>query len=451
MRAFPIPAASAKNSLPANVVYSGAGIAVPQSFVGTHIMNYPINLSAYTATVSGNTFTVPSSNGRLTGATKVKITSGTPPAPLVLNTSYWLINKTLTTFQVSATQGGSAITLTNSGSSPVVQYCIDAPMPGAQLLVRLFSPAWRQWNTADGVYDWSYLDQVLPQIYADGYKVLFVFMGTPSWLASAATVGPNGAAGEAEMPTDYTKVGTAITALMQRYNAVSAVNPSGNKMIWAIEAWNEPTFGSSGNTASFFNGTPANLARIAKEINVAAKAVDSSVKILGSGFTANFSLNQQASQSRRLRELLDASDGGASTYKAWIDGLSFHAYGFAFPSTPPLSQAAALRKTLTDAGLASNFPVYQSEHGMTECDVGSAADAATWIKRTYAVQAALGWQSCIQYQWNNYTSYQPFLNPEVATAMQDIYNALAGKTLTYCAIRQDGGVTFTSNSVTYNW
>ncbi|MGH9928794.1 MAG: phage tail fiber protein [Pyrinomonadaceae bacterium] len=51
---------------------------------------------------------------------KVVFYNGTPPAPLVEGTVYFVVNKTANDFQVSATQGGAAIDLTAQATDSVV-------------------------------------------------------------------------------------------------------------------------------------------------------------------------------------------------------------------------------------------------------------------------------------------------------------------------------------------
>ena len=108
-----------------------------------HEANYPTSATTYhialfndarssftfgTANVSGNTITV--SGNDFVNGTRI-VFGGTPPAPLqtgtigamsdtgiqaITGSSYYVINASGSSFQVSATRGGSTITLTNTGS-----------------------------------------------------------------------------------------------------------------------------------------------------------------------------------------------------------------------------------------------------------------------------------------------------------------------------------------------
>lgn len=63
---------------------------------------------------------------------KVVFYNGTPPAPLVEGTVYWVVNRTASDFQVSATQGGAAIDLTAQAVDACVGSKIVEETFGAQ-------------------------------------------------------------------------------------------------------------------------------------------------------------------------------------------------------------------------------------------------------------------------------------------------------------------------------
>jgi hypothetical protein len=61
----------------------------------------------------------------LTNGLKVAFFNATVPTPLVEGTVYFVVNATTDTFQVSATSGGSAITLTGAGSGCALSTIIE--------------------------------------------------------------------------------------------------------------------------------------------------------------------------------------------------------------------------------------------------------------------------------------------------------------------------------------
>ncbi len=63
---------------------------------------------------------------------RIVFLDGTPPGGLVEGTLYWVISSAADLFQVSATQGGGAITLTNQGDSSVEVHKMVQEVFGAQ-------------------------------------------------------------------------------------------------------------------------------------------------------------------------------------------------------------------------------------------------------------------------------------------------------------------------------
>lgn len=75
----------------------------------------PNNIFPYTVNVTSNIFTVTS--GSFPNDTEVlAYTDGTYPAPLAVNTIYYVVNSTGTSFKLSLTVGGAAINITTSGT-----------------------------------------------------------------------------------------------------------------------------------------------------------------------------------------------------------------------------------------------------------------------------------------------------------------------------------------------
>jgi hypothetical protein len=78
----------------------------------------------YTVDATSNVFSIVGSPYTFEDDTSVYVTSGTvsppnnsvPPAPLVANTEYFVINPSGQTFQLSATSGGAAINITDTGT-----------------------------------------------------------------------------------------------------------------------------------------------------------------------------------------------------------------------------------------------------------------------------------------------------------------------------------------------
>lgn len=72
-----------------------------------------------TLTAAGSTVQYTNGGGvnGLANNDNVMFTAIVTTTGIVINTTYWVVNRTSTTFQVSATQGGTALTLTNNGTA----------------------------------------------------------------------------------------------------------------------------------------------------------------------------------------------------------------------------------------------------------------------------------------------------------------------------------------------
>ena len=80
-------------------------------------MNQPTSVTASGAIGTPGVFTSVGSHYMVSGQ-KVRLASGTPPAPLSLGVDYWVTSTSLaaTTFTLSATNGGAALVLSGVGT-----------------------------------------------------------------------------------------------------------------------------------------------------------------------------------------------------------------------------------------------------------------------------------------------------------------------------------------------
>lgn len=442
---------------PKQVVYSGAGIAVPQLFISsTHMSPWEnnggnnIGFSA-TANTSTDRLTIPGNNGRLGRAQWCVIVSGTPPAPLSLNTDYVILNKLPdavgdgsdnTNFQLATLADPTTpIDLTTAGSGITIQLKNDdLGMPPG--LCRVMDSAFPTYASiaagGDGVYDWSTFD-----IYMDyhckqrGRQILFTFQDTPVW---------NRGGGDSQVkPADLTKPGVFAAALLNRYNKVSAFNPAGIKMVWGFEAWNEPAFSASAGTR-FNNGTLADLAQLTRHLRTAVKAVDATVNIVGPGFTVGLASTPPNLAGNSMYRWLIASDGAAGQGKDHIDLLAWHSYSPQSNDGALVQTAATIamyRSFAEAAGLAPNFPAIMTERGV---ELGN---HPLTHARLQAVEMACGMSAAVIFQNSSY-GLNPKNAPGLVAALNLLYTTVCGKTLTYCAVEQDNSVTVTANGVTIN-
>ena len=326
-------------STPKQIIYSGAGVAVPITFFGSTFDAPQIIFGngVYTTPITSvdttnNTISFSNLNGRLT-RTEYMIfqTTGTLPSPLVPGNIYYVRNLISgTTLNLSETPTGPLINLTTTGSgtntaswyltdlgcSPIVGRGLDSGMP-----------TWASIHTSDGVFDWTKADQYMDYHFKQrGRKLLFCFNQTPTWLARNSALDAYGYPGGGQVPTDYSKVTAFVTQLVTRYNTVSEFNPTGLKMLHGIEIWNEPSFLATGTPGVNWCGTLSELAQLAKTINQAAKAVDSTITIYSPGFTNGVASTPPNLSSNSMYRWLLASDGATGAGKDWIDVVAYHNY-----------------------------------------------------------------------------------------------------------------------------
>lgn len=128
--------------------------------------------------------------------------------------------------------------------------------------------AWAQINTADGVYNWTLLDEWLNDARNNHVgQVMYTFGETPQWASSH----PNDqscawAPGECDPPKDLNPDGSGPDQIWQNYVAAIAAHSAGTIKYWEI--WNEP------KNAYYWNGTVAQLVRMAKDARSVILSID---------------------------------------------------------------------------------------------------------------------------------------------------------------------------------
>ncbi len=182
---------------------------------------------------------------------------------------------------------------------------------------------WSNIQSVRGSYAWAALDAFVDFSAAGGRDIIFNFMGTPTWAsARPAEPGHYGSGGNAE-PARVEDLAEFAAALCSRYRARGTP-------ITAFEIWNEPKFSGAGGVAqgNYFSGTPQALARMAKAIFQAIRAVDAGALILSPATTGLEYpwVSGDASGTDYLDRFMAASDGASGTGRDWVDAIAFHAY-----------------------------------------------------------------------------------------------------------------------------
>lgn len=203
---------------------------------------------------------------------------------------------------------------------------------------------WSSIESAQGIFDWSALDNFVYSHKAAGRKVIHTLYGSPSW-ASARPAEPsrygNGIAAE-----------PANLAYWDAYCAACATRYAGQ--IDYYEIWNEP------NLTGFYSGTQTILAQMTRRANQTIKAIDSAAKIISPAVTSLQSGNGQS----YFASMMAASDGAAGNMAAWTDVVGVHLYPnntlgiIAMPT-----YMATFIASLSSLGL-SGKPIINTEFGM---------------------------------------------------------------------------------------
>lgn len=226
------------------------------------------------------------------------------------------------------------------------------------------APQWADCNPLIGVFTDAGLGAWLTASKARGAETVYAIFSTPTWASARPTESDplyGNLGGRAE-PASMASLSAFVTWLMTNYGS----------QIDYLEVWNEPKYNTTGS--SFYSGTPAKLAEMARTINLAAKAIKPTIKIIGiavADCTGTDTLPAGSSNSgvQITNLFLSASDGNGGLGKDWIDILSFHSY-----ATSPNLSAFDGSKTLIDnmktANGVSSMPIWADEFNYFNPDFG---------------------------------------------------------------------------------
>jgi polysaccharide biosynthesis protein PslG len=160
---------------------------------------------------------------------------------------------------------------------------------------------WDEVNTADGVYDWTLLDQVVANAEATGAKkIMYVLGSTPSWLATDTSV-PNylKAPGANSMPSSLAKWDEWVQAVVTRYK--------GRIDEWQV--WNEVNF------SSFWSGTVQQMITLTQRASKIVDEVDP-----GSDFVTGSAIVRQPKKKNKVSKQ-SAAISSSSFFYSYMRGL----------------------------------------------------------------------------------------------------------------------------------
>jgi len=300
---------------------------------------------------------------------------------------------------------------------------------------------WSQINTADGVYDWTLFDQWLAD--TKQFKVpavMYTFGRTPQWASSnpndpvcAAAWGP----GQCDPPNDVNPDGSGPDQIWQDWVAAIAKRSAGQIKYWEI--WNEP------HNQFFWNGTVAQLARMAKDARTVILSIDPQAVLLTPPMQGTFQTDYFAV-------------GGAQ----YADIITYHGYVYrsgcvGFPrAEDELAMIDRVRAIMATYGQSSK-PLWDTEvsWGVTSasCFYHSNLQAA-FLAQLYMLHWSAGVERVFWYQYNNHLDGTLWLaNPDPkhrndpgtllksGIAYEQVYQWMVGATMdTPCAV---SGTTWT--------
>lgn len=242
--------------------------------------------------------------------------------------------------------------------------------------------AWGQVNQAKGKYWWNGLDASIGNANKQGAQILYVLGSTPTWSATNKKQGTYPNKGAASMPkmADWK---AWVSAVVQRYGA----------SIESYQIWNEA------NLATFWKGTPKQMAQLTKEAYKIIKAGDPTAKVVAASSTVRLTSAYNKFFPAYLKELKKLG---------WpVDVFSVHTYP-AGPGTPATRSQliSTVQASLKKAGAPAK-PLWDTEvnYGIAGPGGGNphvtidGLQAANWVADTYLDNNRLGVDRSYWYFW----------------------------------------------------
>jgi len=288
-----------------------------------------------------------------------------------------------------------------------------SPMPFGSLRLWATKTTWYDLNPAKGSYDWTPLDNWLNAAVQNGVTdILYTFGSVPAWASCdpedqtcVIRVTP---AGSCDPPTDLNPDGSGSDEIWQTFVQAIAQHAVGRIRYW--EVWNEPDLQTS------WNGTQAQMARMAKDAYNVIKSVDSNALV-----TTPATVN----------------GGGKHDIAHWLPGyfaaggdtradiVSFHGY-----VDPAQGQAAEYVSTVVStvfSGLPqalSSKPIWDTEASWGPNSHLSDPDLqAAFVARMYLLQWSEGVQRFYWFQYGDQGNGTLCISGGVGCALNQVGDA----------------------------
>lgn len=272
----------------------------------------------------------------------------------------------------------------------------QAAQPGVKVLLARshnVAPRWSQQHTSAGVFVDAGMGAWLADQKARGAQVMWNLFHTPTWASArpSETGDQFGFLGALAEPASMANLSAYVTWFLTTYG----------HSIDYLEFWNEPKY--SNVASSFFSGTPAKLAEMAKVVYQAAKAIKPNMPILGVSATGLAAFDGTPDSGiTHTNSFLAASDGAGGFGKNWIDILSVHTYMHDGTNNVRfVPNMKANLATIMAANGISSMPIWCTEVGyitpLFQNYSGPAEAQLKAVARFVLANVAAGMERCIWY------------------------------------------------------
>ena len=287
--------------------------------------------------------------------------------------------------QITGNYFGMHINRRGTGyAAPVIPF-------GGYRTIDSFGTLWNGIETSAGVYDFTRLDARLADAQAEGVDVLYTIYATPTFRsATPADSSCSNALAACDPPSDVNADGSGTDAAFIAF-VTALVNHVGTQVQY-YEVWNEA------NITSEWNGTWAQLVRMAQDARAVILAVNPRARILSPSFAELTFATAAAKEGAYL-----STSVGGSTGSQAADIINFHGY-VVTPSLPvPIAEYQVvnvnqLRGDMTATDLAK--PLWDTEWGvgvgLSDPDLNSG-----FIARHMLIEAGQGVARTYYYDWDS--------------------------------------------------
>ncbi len=281
---------------------------------------------------------------------------------------------------------------------------------------------WNEIETSKGKYTWTALDAMVSTANQNGQTVLYTFGGDPTFYSSnptdtncsELTTGN----GPCDPPADLNRNGSGTDADFQGFvSALMQHLQQSGETIQYFEIWNEVN-----NYQVFWNGTAAQLVRMAADARAIIKSYDPSALVLTPNtcncdnmqFTAGAypTTNPQDAMSYYLHTSVKLPSGKVVTGASVADGITFHPY-LGNPRPEGIVNLITKMQAVMAADGLSNLPLIDSESSwglnthITDCPASPPFaqtclnNMTAFLPRSYILAASNGLTQFYWYQWGN--------------------------------------------------